>query len=84
VPAEGCDTVSILAKFKWDSVAGGKVLRLIVSGNSDMSSPVLTKNNMTTNEYMLDQALSLNKTYYWTITCNFAIERKNSFGGVVV
>ncbi len=59
--------------LSWNALNGADTYRVIVSENSDLSTPIVDQNAVNTTSYTLN-GLNYNKTYYW------AVRGQDSFG----
>lgn len=74
----GGAVVSSPATFSW-SAAANATYRLIVSANSNFTSPVIDKSGLTTNSATVDIVdLGENKTYYWKVITSQANKEDTS------
>lgn len=67
-------TIGENLSFQWDAAANTTSYNVIISQNSDISSPIHTSADLTTLTY--DYLLSTDQTYYWSVNA------KNSAGVV--
>jgi len=86
LPSVKAPNESITPEFKWSAAYKATSYRLLVSKNSDMSDPVINKDDITTVRdtgmygpntqayYIPENALEYDTTYYWTV---YAV---NSYG----
>lgn len=53
--------------FRWQYVEGAKSYELVVSKSDDLSSPVYTAKNLTTNYYNFDHTFEIGVNYWWAV-----------------
>ncbi|MDP4181381.1 MAG: cellulase family glycosylhydrolase, partial [Bacillota bacterium] len=58
----------IRPEFKWSLATEGLSYSIVVSKNSDLSSPVINVNRLTGSSYIPDKDLELGVKYYWKVT----------------
>ncbi|MEN1783648.1 MAG: carbohydrate-binding protein [Bacteroidota bacterium] len=76
-PSNGAENVSVVASFNWGSSSNADTYNLIISTNSNLSSPLVDEQGITENTYWAG-ALSENTTYYWSVTA------VNAYGATTV
>ena len=69
-PAPGAEGVSVTPIFQWKPVNGADRYELLVSNQSDFTSPVVLKtggDSLTITAWRCDKPLADNTTYYWKV-----------------
>ena len=67
-PAASATGVSLNPELEWSTASLTTSYRVIISANSDMSSPILNVGDLTTTSYLdTDTALDPATTYYWRV-----------------
>ncbi|MHB1484837.1 MAG: LamG-like jellyroll fold domain-containing protein [Saccharofermentanales bacterium] len=67
-PSNSATGVSTTPIFKWGESSSADSYALVVSPNSNLSSPVINQNGITAVSYTSSTTLSANTTYYWKVT----------------
>lgn len=67
-PASSATGVNINPSFSWTSSLEATTYTLVVSTNSNLSSPVINQSGINGTNYSPASALALNTTYYWRVT----------------
>ena len=71
-PTNTSQNVSLPITFAWDVFEGADCYKIIVSENSDLSSPIITE-IVFTNSYTEPGILNGSTTYYWRVCAGFAV-----------
>ncbi|GCE25148.1 hypothetical protein KDA_06320 [Dictyobacter alpinus] len=77
-PEDGASNVSTTTAFAWGASSKAASYQLVVSSNSDYSSPAINVNNLTGTSYTPDSALKDSTKYYWKVTATNAAGSKVS------
>lgn len=72
-PASNATSVSVTPSFTWDASANATSYALVVSTNSDYSSPAINVNNLSSTSYTPSTALATSTKYYWKVTASNAV-----------
>jgi len=72
-PSNGSAGVSATPTFDWNAAIGADIYNLVVSTNSNLSSPIINQTGLTSTSYS-GGSLSVGPTYYW------GVEAENSYG----
>jgi hypothetical protein len=81
-PESNLAGASIIPEFKWTTAQEGFNYNIVVSKNSDLSSPVINVNRLAGTSYIPDKDLDLNTKYYWKVTASNNIGTANPTNGV--
>ncbi len=71
-PANGKGQVSKTPSFDWSDSAGASTYSIVVSTNSDLSSPVINQAGLTSSSFTSGVTLASKTTYYWKVTATNA------------
>ncbi|GCE15492.1 hypothetical protein KTT_53510 [Tengunoibacter tsumagoiensis] len=72
-PTSNATNVSVTPAFTWSASANASRYALVVSPNSDYSSPAINVNNLTDTSYTPSTALATSTKYYWKVTASNAV-----------
>lgn len=82
LPAKAATGVSTNPTFSWSASLDATSYTLLVSTNSDLSSPVVNQTGITSTSYTLDSILANNTTYYWSVRAVYSTgttDARNSY-----
>ncbi len=71
-PSNGKAHVSRTPSFDWSDSAGASTYSIVVSSNSDLSSPVINQTGLTSSTFTSGVTLASKTTYYWKVTATNA------------
>ena len=67
-PANGATGVLTRAPFSWDPAVGAASYNIVISANSNYSSPIINATGLTGTQYVPTVDLGFNTKYYWQVT----------------